>query len=102
MEQLFEGGVRILYCLNGLTLLGRVDVYENLPGAFVISNPVMIEIHPNNIMKFVPFLSYSAEYKTGIAIDIKSIMLVTTPVDDLLKKYEEINSSIIRPSSLVK
>lgn len=64
-----------------------------------LKQPLQVVIQPSpqgNMMAFVPFVEFCDEFKTGIPIKVEDILTTTTPVVELLNKYNEVFGSGIQ------
>lgn len=73
----------------------------------VLKNPVMVLLVPPRnpedgaAVSFSPFLQFTEEFKTGVAIHRSDVLTVTTPITELLNQYNSIfGSGIVLASSL--
>lgn len=92
---------------NMMTVMGQVsNSVENDFGVILKHGVVVLLVPPQSesdrmTVTFSPFLNYTKEFKTGIEIRKSDILATTTPMPDLLNRYNEIfGSGIVLASSL--
>lgn len=94
--------IQIVVLVSGLTLLGEVaEVAEGV----VITHPVNVITVPSTPQKqgglaFVPFLEYTQEFDTGIALKRDQILTIATPTEEIARKHQSIFSNLILPPSV--
>lgn len=58
-----------------------------------IKKPVQVIVQPGQdgtpMMGFAPFLQFTEEFETGIALSANDILCITTPVRDLENQYNK-------------
>ncbi len=91
--------IRILVLENGLPLMGEVEEAEN---GVTITHPVIVMAVPlsetsRGGVSFSPFMEFTEDFRRGMFIPMKRIMMQCSPVQDLEKKYREIFSRLILP-----
>jgi hypothetical protein len=83
------------------TIIGEISTTSQdiLDKKIRVSYPVQIIIQPTQqgpMMGFVPFLEFCEEFKQGILFNEDDILTTTTPVVELINKYNEVFGSGIQ------
>jgi hypothetical protein len=84
------------------TILGSV---EEVLGQLVVKKPVQVVSvppttqNPQGGIAFSPFVEYAQEFETGFKIDVKDVLMVSTPVTELENQYNHVFGSGIQIAS---
>ncbi len=98
--------IKLITLKTNHTLMGSVDESDKV-SFITISEPVQVVNVPPRAaneqagIAFMPFLEFAQEFKTGIKIDTKDILTITTPVVELENQYNQVFGSGIQIASSI-
>ena len=93
--------IKLITLKTNHTLMGTVEESDKV-SFITIKEPVQVVNVPPRTpneqpgIAFMPFLEFSKEFKTGIKIDTKDILSITTPVLELENQYNQVFGSGIQ------
>ena len=77
------------------TIMGDVDETPSLTGKIKIKQPVQVMTVPPRSQNdpggiaFAPYLMFCEEFSTGIEIPAEEVLVINTPVLELLNQYNQ-------------
>jgi len=98
--------IKLITLKTNHTLMGNVDESDKV-SFITISEPVQVVNVPPRTpneqagIAFMPFLEFAQEFKTGIKIDTKDILTISTPVVELENQYNQVFGSGIQIASSI-
>ena len=80
------------------------ELSNKLFETFKVKQPVQVVVQPTQqgpMMGFAPFLDYAEEFETGIELNKRDILCVTTPSRELENQYNKVFGSGIQIASAI-
>lgn len=93
--------IKLITLKTNHTIMGEI---EERVGAYLIKTPVQVvtqNTQQGPMVGFVPFVEFAQEFKTGITIDVKDILFISTPVVELENQYNQMFGSGIQIASVI-
>ena len=94
--------IKLLTFKTNQTILGELDCTSD--NEVTMKKPVQVIMQPTKegpMMGFAPFLEYCEEFKTGIKINMDTVLVITTPVRELENQYNQVFGSGIEIASVI-
>lgn len=89
--------VKLITFKTNHTIIG--DILEQTDKFIKVKQPVQVVVQPSkegNLIGFSTFIDFAEEFKTGITLPLDAILVITTPVTELLNQYNSIFGSGIQ------
>jgi hypothetical protein len=94
--------VKVFKLVSGESIIGQLSSEHKK--TLTITNPVMIDLQmtENGLgIGFLPWIPYCKE-ENEVTISIESVMIILTPIENVLKQYNSLFSNIFVPDSSPK
>ena len=80
------------------------ELSNKLFETFKVKQPVQVVVQPTQqgqMMGFAPFLDYAEEFESGIELNKRDVLCVTTPSRELENQYNKVFGSGIQIASAI-